>query len=426
MINQFKSFIYISTAIFALTLLQWNCKKKDVYPSQQTPAIASVFPSSAIAGTAVVIKGSNLKNVSDVKFGAAEAAKFNPGNNSDSSITVVVPDSLPLGNLYIQVYLPNGGGYAAFPFTVMLTPPVPMIDSVSPVSGFPGDVVNVSGTNFSMVTSVSFEGIIASFKPTLDTNGKMQVTVPWNAIGGNQYITLTNLNGSDSVAFFVNLAPVIKSVNPPSGKIGDLVTINGLRFNNITAVQLNAVSVTYLVVNDSTITFTVPPGAATGNITVTNALGTAISPQNFVIVAPISFFIFDDALAAGWSITSYTATTTISNTNVESGTSCLATTYTGGYGAFRINGSPAINLTAYTTLRFSIYGGPGTNGKKISVAINGNYGTTVIVYLSEGSYTDYLIPLSSLGSPATLNEIVLQEFSGNAPSTVYVDNIGLN
>jgi hypothetical protein len=426
MFRRSKSLIYLSIPVFAFILLQLGCKKKDVFPSQQLPEIQSLSVASAIAGTPITIKGINLKSVNEVKFGNKDAVNFSAAANTDSAIHVSVPDSLPLGNLYVQVYLADGKGYSAFPFTVLLTPPVPKIDSVSPATAFPGNQVTISGNNFALVNSVKFGAISASFAPTLDTNGKMTVIVPLNAGGGNQFITVSNLNGSDSIAFNVDLAPIITGLTPGSGKVGDVIKISGVRFNNITSVQLDSKTVSYSVVNDSTITFTVPVGALNGNVTVTNALGTATSPQTFLIVAPISLFIFQDAFATNWSITSYTATTSISTTNPEAGANSLATTYTGGYGAFRTNnGGTAIDLTPYSTLRFSIYGGPGTSGNKISVAINGNYNTTVIVLMSEGSYTDYFIPLSSLGSPATLNEIVLQEFSGNTP-TIYVDNIGLN
>jgi hypothetical protein len=430
MFRQSKSLIYLSISAFAFLLLQWSCKKKDVFPSQQLPEINSVSPASAKARTLITIKGANLKNVTDVKFGNKEAAGFNASANTDTAVNVTVPDSLPLGNLYIQVYLADGKGYSAFPFTVLLTPPVPKIDSVSPSTAFPGNLVTVYGTNFTLVNSVKLAGMDASFAHTLDTNGKMTVIIPANAPGGNQFITLANVNGADSVAFNVNLAPIISGVAPGSGKVGDVITVTGVRLNNITSVKLGALVVTYTSVNSTSLTFTVPVGALNGNITVTNALGTATSPQTFLIVAPIVSYVFQDAIVANFQISSYTATTTISTTNPETGTNSLYTAYAGGYGAFRLSdyqaASTFIDLTPYSTLRFSIYGGPGTNGQKISVAVNNNYSNTVQVILSEGSYTDYFIPLSSLGNPTVLNEIVLQEFSGNAATTIYVDNIGLN
>jgi hypothetical protein len=414
--------------MLVLALIQWGCMKKDVYPSKQFPQITSLSPSSAIMGTPIIIKGTGLKNVTDVKFGTVEAANFSASNNTDTAIKVTVPDSLALGPIALQVYYDNGNGYATATFTVLLVPPVPKIDSVSPKEGFPGNTVTISGNNFALVTTVTFNGVVASFAHSLDTNGKMTAIIPATATGGAQFIKLTNPNGSDSIAFTVDLGPVIATVTPGQGKAGDSITVTGQRFTGATSVQLDGTTAGFTIWNDSTLKFKVPAGAQNGNITVTTPLGTATSPASFVVVIPISLYLYQDAFLTDWSIQSYTANTTETTTNAAGGTgNCLVTTFTAGYGAFRIANytSAPVSLTGLTTLRFSIYGGPGTAGNKISVAINGNYSTTVVVLMSEGSYTDYFIPLSSLGSPTTINEVVLQEYSGLTP-TIYVDNIGLN
>jgi IPT/TIG domain len=430
MLRQIKKLLYFGVPVLTLTMLQWSCKKKDVYPSEQLPVITSLSPSSAIMGTQIVIKGVNLKNVTDVKFGSVEAANFSASGNTDTSIKVTVPDSLALGPQPVQVYYANGKGYATANFTVLLVPPVPRIDSVSPINAYPGNTVTISGNNFALVTTVTFNGVIASFAHSLDTNGKMTAVVPANATGGLQFIKLINPNGSDSIAFTVNLGPVINSINPNSGKAGDSITIKGIRFTGTTSVKVNGQTAGFAFWNDSTLKFAVPAGAQNGNVTVTTPLGTAVSPSGFVVIVPIALFIYGDAMLANWQISSYTANTNDTAFNAEGGTHSLYTAYTGGYGAFRLDdfqaSSTFVNLAAYTTLRVSVYGGPGTGGHTLSLSVNGNYGTTVALIISEGKYTDYFVPLSQLGSPATLSEIVLQEFSNDAGTTIYVDNVGLN
>ncbi len=429
MLRQFKNVLILGIPLVVLSLLQSGCKKKDVYPSQQLPLITSLSPSVAIIGTAIVIKGTNLKSVTDVKFGSREAANFSASNNTDTAIKVTVPDSLTPGAAPVQVYYSNGKGYASFNFTVALTPPVPKIDSVSPKNGYPGNTVTVSGNNFALVTTVSFNGVIAKFAPGLDTNGKMTVIIPNNATGGPQFIKLINPNGSDSVAFTVNLGPVIAAVNPAKGLPGDTVTVSGVRLTGTSSVTLNGKTAGFILKNDSTLKFAIPATAESGgDIVVTTPLGTADFP-NFVVVTPISLYIWRDVLLTNWQITSYTANTNDTTAHPESGTNSLYTATTGGFGAFRLgdNTADSIDLSGYTTLRFSLYGGPGTDGHKISVAINNDYNTKVQVTLVEGAYTDYFIPLSSLKSVHNfLNELVFQEFSGDATTTIYADNIGLN
>ncbi len=55
--------------------------------------------------------------------------------------------------------------------------------------------------------------------------------------------------------------------------------------------------------------------------------------------------------------------------------------------------------------------------------INGGYGVGVIFNITPGMYTDYTIPLSSIGNP-TINEIGIGDFGENAPCLFYIDDIG--
>ncbi|MBL0359314.1 MAG: hypothetical protein IPP72_21720 [Chitinophagaceae bacterium] len=430
-----KNILLIGLPVLAATFFFAACKKEITNPSQQLPTISAVFPSSATANTPVVIKGVNLKNVNRVQFGTRVATNFNPSSNTDSSVTVSVPDSMPLGETFIQVYLNDGAGYDAYKFTVLLTPPVPKINSVTPATGLPGDVVTIAGINFSLVRSVKFAGINAAFAPTADTNTEMKVTIPWNAIGGNQFITLTNLNGSDSIAFNVNLKPVVTSFSPTSVGAGDVVTVRGYRFNGASSVTLGAVSTVFNVLNDSTLTFTVPAGALSGNLTIVTPNGTGVSGSAVtVLVAGIAFPIWDEGLSANWNgwigggwggaSPAYDQ----SNTSpVKTGVKSLRINYSGQWGVpFQLGGA-TISLAAYTTLKISIYGGPGTTGKRVNIGFNSQDGKTID--LVEGAWTDFTIPLSDISSATTLTDLWIKEYSGIsgvADYTIYVDDWGLN
>ena len=84
-----------------------------------------------------------------------------------------------------------------------------------------------------------------------------------------------------------------------------------------------------------------------------------------------------------------------------------------------------INLATYKTFHLSIYGAPGSNGKKVTIGINGVNGKYNIT-LVEGKWTDYAIPLTTLTTETTLKEIWVQEYSGTGGFTIYVDAVGLN
>ena len=75
---------------------------------------------------------------------------------------------------------------------------------------------------------------------------------------------------------------------PLSGSIGTSVTITGLGFDDsspVTAVAFNGTSAAFSIGSNSTITATVPPGATTGTISVTDAEGTSETILGFTVTS---------------------------------------------------------------------------------------------------------------------------------------------
>jgi hypothetical protein len=79
-------------------------------------------------------------------------------------------------------------------------------------------------------------------------------------------------------------APTVTSFSPTSGPVGTSVTINGTNFTGVTAVKFNTTAATTYTVNSSVkITATVPSGATTGKISVSNGSGTGTSTSSFTV-----------------------------------------------------------------------------------------------------------------------------------------------
>lgn len=76
-------------------------------------------------------------------------------------------------------------------------------------------------------------------------------------------------------------APSISSISAPNGAPGTPLVIYGANLNGVTAVAFGGVSASFSPVSATQINTTVPPGAPTGPVTVTNPYGTASSPQTF-------------------------------------------------------------------------------------------------------------------------------------------------
>jgi hypothetical protein len=76
-------------------------------------------------------------------------------------------------------------------------------------------------------------------------------------------------------------APVITSFSPSTGPVGTLVGISGYNFTGVNNIQFNGVSATqFNVINDLAVHATVPSGATTGPIKLTNSDGCFTSTSN--------------------------------------------------------------------------------------------------------------------------------------------------
>src|SRR5260370_28682992 len=78
-------------------------------------------------------------------------------------------------------------------------------------------------------------------------------------------------------------AATIAAFTPTSGVVGSKVTIRGSNFIGTTAGTFNGVSAAFKGLNVQFLTATVPVGAPTACITVTNAGGSTVSTQHFMV-----------------------------------------------------------------------------------------------------------------------------------------------
>jgi hypothetical protein len=283
-------------------------------PQFPPPIISSFTPTSGVIGTSVTIVGenfllsrlSNRETVTDVRFNGVSAV-FNIVNSE--TITATVPVGATTGP--ISVTGPGGTATSSTNFVVILPP---TISSFSPTSGPVGTSVTITGTNFAGTTSVSFNSVAATF--TVNSNTQITATVPAGATTGP--VTVTNPAGTatSGTNFVVILPPTIVSFSPASGLIGTSVIITGTNFTGTTDVRFNGIAAAFTVNSNTQITATVPVGATTGPITVTNPAGTATSGTNFVVILPPTIVSFSPTSGpVGTSVTitgtNFTGTTDV-------------------------------------------------------------------------------------------------------------------
>src|SRR5882672_814329 len=353
------------------TLLGWSLIAPQTAQAQLGSLVVSITePASGatVSGTTVPVTASvtvvGLLTVSGVQFkldGANLGAEVTSppytiswntttASNGSHTLTAVARAVLSLTT------------WTSSPVTVTVSNP-PTIASFAPSSGPVGTSVTINGTKFTGATAVRFNGTSASF--TVNSASAITATVPAGAATGP--ISGTNPAGtaSSSSSFTVINPPTIASFTPASGPVGTSVTINGTNFTTATAVRFNGTSAGFTVNSASAITATVPAGAATGPISVTNPAGTASSAGSFTVINPPTIASF--APASGPVGTSVT----INGTNF---TEATAVGFNGTSASFTVSSATTIQATVpsgATTgpLSVTTAGGTATSASSFTVAL---------------------------------------------------------
>ena len=291
----------------------------------QVPTITSFTPTSGNTGTVVTLTGNYFTGATQVSFNGVAATVFTVV--SATQITVTVPAGATSGP--ITVTSPVGSGTSATPF---LIPPANDLcaNAIRLNCGqtLTGSNLGATATGDPTATCTTAIRVGGVFYSVVGTGGSMTVSTctatttfdtelfvytgscgAYTCVGGNDDVDNTTtcsavtfnsrfgvtylvfLNGYDNTEigdFGVTLtcaatptAPAITSLNPASGPTGSTVTVTGSNFTGATGATVNGVAVTnFTVVNGTTVTFTVPAGAATGNVVLTTSTGI---PSNGII-----------------------------------------------------------------------------------------------------------------------------------------------
>lgn len=229
--------------------------------------------------------------------------------------------------------------------------PAPTIASLNPATGptSGGNVVTISGANFTANASVKFDNTNA-IGVTVNGSTSITATAPAHA-AGPVTVTVTNSDGQSGTASYTYADPTISitAVSPNTGTTagGTSVTISGAAFQPGATVTFGALPATNVtVVNATTITATTPLGPATEqlkvDVTVKNPDGkSATQQQAFTYtVPPLSI----DAVSPSSVITTGGQQITITGKGF---TTALASSVTiDGVAATGVNVVDAVTMTA--------------------------------------------------------------------------------
>jgi hypothetical protein len=266
------------------------------------PVISSFSPTAAPVGATVMINGDQFAAATDVSFfNGVSVGAFTV--LSATSIRTVVPGGAVTGPL--SVTNPAGSTSSTVFFKV-----APRITGFSPPSGLPGANISITGTTFDNATVVRFGGVAAVIVG--NTAGEVVVTVPATAPTGRITVVTAAGQSVSPADFLVIRAPTVSALSPAAAAVGGTVIVGGTNLASATAVTFNGVPVDRRVVlSNSALRVTVPLGATTGQVGVTNAAGSATSSAAapfrvlpaIMDVSPASGLIGDTVTITGTTFT---------------------------------------------------------------------------------------------------------------------------
>lgn len=156
-----------------------GCIQQEESPA---PTFTGLSPTNgpATGGQTVTITGTNLTGATSVKFGTTLGTSLVVV--SSTTITIVSP-AHAAGTVAVRVTTPGGTTAAVPADRYKFLPPAPAITSIAPTSGpiAGGQLVTVTGTDFTGATKVTVGSVAASF--TVVSSTEITVTTPAHAAG---------------------------------------------------------------------------------------------------------------------------------------------------------------------------------------------------------------------------------------------------
>ena len=265
----------------AVSLTGCKHEEYDTDPYAGAVALSAVAPNPVMRGGELRILGTNLENVSEVRFaGGVTVTDFTVTKSGDhGELRVMVPIEGPVVGK-VAIVTKDGTVLESFA-DLEFTEPIEL-DSFSPAEVLSGDVVTVKGEYLNNVQEVILGGVYITEFVSKDRH-ELKFVVPSDAVTG--YVIVGDVNEiADpntipnqiySATELVVGDPTVKVAQKTTYKSGDVITVTGAHLDMIRQVDLAGASdVEFTVAEDgSSLSFTLPASATDGEITLTSYAG---------------------------------------------------------------------------------------------------------------------------------------------------------
>jgi len=218
--------------------------------------ITGVSPGSGRPGDSIEITGLNFTEAGLTVTVCGEAVDADLAGGG-GSLSVTAPECDTVGDVVVEVCNEHGCDTATFEYLSR----APVVTSVNPAMGYPGDTVTLSGEFLSQPElAVSICGQAATVRSA--SADSVDVEVPECGVVGSVDVQVATTRGSVALSggfTYLSRAPVIGEVSPVEGYVGDTIVISGDFFSQPDlVVAVCGVEVAHVLQGDGDIEVVVP------------------------------------------------------------------------------------------------------------------------------------------------------------------------
>ena len=195
----------------------------------------------------------------------------------------------------------GGGGAGTVVATTTTTPTatpavVSTVTAVSANSAAIGASLTVTGSNLDRVSAFQVGGVTLAASAVSATSATL--AMPATPVTGALSLVTASGTVATSQAITVYLPLTAGELTPASGIVGGSVTITGSGMANVTAVVFaNGTAAAVQSHTDSSVTFVVPVGAVTGQLTVRGSFNEALTSAAFTVLPTVSVTSISTAIS---------------------------------------------------------------------------------------------------------------------------------